>query len=447
MTKHSKRFDLCIVGAGVVGASLAAYCKKYPELNIALIDVSFDFQDRIVGELLQPSGVSVLDDLGLSSAIENIEAQDVLGYALFSKDQHFSMPYTDNETGKQLIGKGITNGAFVQNLRALADANDNVSCISGRVKSLVYDNERVVGVSIHGAEGEEEIIEAKTVIASDGFFSKLRKGLHTIKPTVTSYFIGIELENVVLPYAQHGHIFSSEVANILCYQISNSRTRVLIDYKTETMPTKDDAFKQFLFEDIPNIMPEAIAEAFVSQVKMHDLKFMPNHYLPAKMKNRPKGLILLGDALNMRHPLTGGGMTVGLKDVLYFSACLAHFNTEDFESKVSSFYSKRTEWSATVNVMADALYQVVNNEKLRDACFNYLSYGGDNFKEPISLLAQSNTNKIDLLKHFAAVALNGTFQAPDNQDDIKGRLKHSQDIITDASKIIFPLLKNEFLRF
>jgi Squalene epoxidase len=27
-----------------------------------------------------------------------------------------------------------------------------------------------------------------------------------------------------------------------------------------------------------------------------------------------EGLILLGDAFNMRHPLTGGGMTVGLSD-------------------------------------------------------------------------------------------------------------------------------------
>jgi squalene monooxygenase len=27
------------------------------------------------------------------------------------------------------------------------------------------------------------------------------------------------------------------------------------------------------------------------------------------------GVLVIGDALNMRHPLTGGGMTVSLRDV------------------------------------------------------------------------------------------------------------------------------------
>jgi squalene monooxygenase len=33
------------------------------------------------------------------------------------------------------------------------------------------------------------------------------------------------------------------------------------------------------------------------------------------------GVVVLGDALNMRHPLTGGGMTVTLRDVNSIQQC------------------------------------------------------------------------------------------------------------------------------
>lgn len=42
---------------------------------------------------------------------------------------------------------------------------------------------------------------------------------------------------------------------------------------------------------------------------------MPNRSMPANPHPTP-GALLLGDAFNMRHPLTGGGMTVALSDIV-----------------------------------------------------------------------------------------------------------------------------------
>lgn len=42
---------------------------------------------------------------------------------------------------------------------------------------------------------------------------------------------------------------------------------------------------------------------------------MPNRCMPASSYPTP-GALLLGDAFNMRHPLTGGGMTVALSDIV-----------------------------------------------------------------------------------------------------------------------------------
>lgn len=42
---------------------------------------------------------------------------------------------------------------------------------------------------------------------------------------------------------------------------------------------------------------------------------MPNRSMPADPHPTP-GALLMGDAFNMRHPLTGGGMTVALSDIV-----------------------------------------------------------------------------------------------------------------------------------
>lgn len=42
---------------------------------------------------------------------------------------------------------------------------------------------------------------------------------------------------------------------------------------------------------------------------------MPNKSMPASPYSTP-GALLMGDAFNMRHPLTGGGMTVALSDIV-----------------------------------------------------------------------------------------------------------------------------------
>ena len=42
---------------------------------------------------------------------------------------------------------------------------------------------------------------------------------------------------------------------------------------------------------------------------------MPNRSMPADPHSTP-GALLMGDAFNMRHPLTGGGMTVALSDIV-----------------------------------------------------------------------------------------------------------------------------------
>jgi squalene monooxygenase len=74
------------------------------------------------------------------------------------------------------------------------------------------------------------------------------------------------------------------------------------------------------------------------------------------------GALLLGDAFNMRHPLTGGGMTVALSDTRLLCEMLQPLPT--FEDAIATakrtteFYTARKPVSATINTLANALYKV-----------------------------------------------------------------------------------------
>lgn len=62
-------------------------------------------------------------------------------------------------------------------------------------------------------------------------------------------------------------------------------------------------------------VPGEIYDSFVAAVEKGNIRTMPNRSMPAAPQPTP-GALLMGDAFNMRHPLTGGGMTVALSDIV-----------------------------------------------------------------------------------------------------------------------------------
>lgn len=91
-------------------------------------------------------------------------------------------------------------------------------------------------------------------------------------------------------------------------------------------------------------LPCELRDAFIDQVDKGDIRSMPNRSMPASPLPTP-GAILLGDAFNMRHPLTGGGMTVALSDVVVLRDLLRPLhdfsNADTLTKHLESFYSLR----------------------------------------------------------------------------------------------------------
>jgi squalene monooxygenase len=438
-------YDVCIIGAGPAGAAMASFLGKNG-VSVVVIEKNMSETDRIVGELLQPGGVMKLRELGLEKALTGYDAQEVNGYALFMNGEHFTIAYPQ-QSDEHVSGRGFHNGKFVQALRREMKTHASVEVIEGNAQDFIETADGTVqGVRFckKGDDASREL-RAKLIIVCDGIFSSFREQLTSGNKQVNGYFLGMVLQNCDLPFPQHGHVIITDGSPFLAYPISSNEVRVLIDFPADNPPRKGEELNDFLMNKILGYVPESMKPSFEAAVKEGKLKTMPNHHYAANpiLKN---GVVLVGDSLNMRHPLTGGGMTVAFSDVHMLGSKLLKreiFTSEEtMQNVVAEFYSERHQQIGSINILADALYKVLSNDDLKNACFNYLKRGGNYASEPIAILSALTRDKDLLMQHFFSVAMHG---AKDIMLPLPtpAKIRRSKNMISSAVKIITPLMQNE----
>ncbi|KAF7367314.1 SE domain-containing protein [Mycena sanguinolenta] len=413
------RYDVLIVGAGVAGCALAhalATAPRTTPLRIALLERSLDEPDRIVGELLQPGGVNALKTLGLESVVENIDAATCVGYCVVDAGagKQVEIPYPGGHKGKS-----FHHGRLIMNLRAAARRAPGVDVIEATVKELIEDDSskrRVIGVrALPKGEEEQRSFHASLVIIADGCASKFRSSVFPApKPTTKSHFVGAILKDVVLPIPNHGTVALIKGSGpVLMYQISKHDTRILMDVK-EPLPSD---LKAHILANIAPQLPHSVQPALKTALDTDRLRRMPNSYLPTTPQGSasPKpGIILIGDAWNMRHPLTGGGMTVAFNDIVALQPLLAAVpdlgNWRQVKRALDRWYRARKPLASTVNILSVALYDLFGAdgdelEVLRTGCFKYFELGGECINGPVSILSALAPSPALLTYHFFSVAL------------------------------------------
>jgi squalene monooxygenase len=222
-------------------------------------------------------------------------------------------------TGVDIIprGRSFHHTRFVQNLRAAAMAEKNVTAHWGIVRSLVAakdlaetvervnaqakatnassapafggpaatyasrlsfakDPERVVGIVWQDAEGRESLVTARLTIVANGMFSIFRKELHQSAPVKVSHFCGLVLKHppfkTPLPYPNRGHVLMIDPNPVLFYQIASTDTRVLVDVPAAEY---DKGVKNYFLNVVAPQLPEALRTPFLEALETQEIKAMP----------------------------------------------------------------------------------------------------------------------------------------------------------------------------
>ncbi|KAM6455338.1 squalene monooxygenase [Liasis olivaceus] len=444
--------EVIIVGAGVLGSALAAVLARDGR-KVTVIERDLKEPDRIVGELLQPGGYNTLKDLGLEDAVEGIDAHSINGYIIHNLENkaEVEIPYPCTAAGQVQNGKAFHHGRFIMGLRRAAMSEPNAKLIEGTVIQLLEEDECVAGIIYKDKEtGDTKELHAPLTVVADGLFSKFRKNLISSKVKVPSHFVGCILKNSPQFKANYAELVLGNPSPVLIYQISSNETRVLVDIRGE-IPKN---LKEYMVEKIYPQLPEHIQEPFLIAVQNERMRVMPASFLPPSPVNKA-GVLLLGDAYNMRHPLTGGGMTVALNDIKIWRCLLQtipdlYEDSALLQAKKTFYWTRKKSHSFVVNVLAQALYELFSAtddslHKLKRACFLYFKLGGKCVSGPVGLVSILSPKPFVLIGHFFAVALYATYFCFKSESWItKPRaIFSSLAVMYRACSVIFPLIYSE----
>jgi squalene monooxygenase len=449
--------EVIIVGCGVAGAALAATLGQ-DHRRVLVIERDLSEPDRIVGELLQPGGVAQLCALGLADCLEGIDAQAIKGYGIFHNDERVCLTYPRSTDDEALFGRSFHHGRFIMNLRRAAAKQQSVHIVEGTVNELLEDaSGSVVGVQYRNkASGHTLQVRAPLVVVCDGLFSKFRSKVVGSSTMSSSSFVGLVLSDLQLPFPNHGHVILAKPSPVLLYPISSTEARILVDVPAP-LPTD---MRQHLLDVTAPQLPDQVRDAFVRQLQSGArLRSMP----AARMHPEPytkRGVILIGDAFNVRNPLTGGGMTVAFTDCNILRSILndlhAPLTAEPVDRDrlhalfTKRFFAERRASVSIVNILAHALYEVFSATldpvmvHMQQGCFQYFLLGGQCVAGPMSLLSCISDSPMSLIYHFFSVGFYSMaktllpFPTP-------ARIYNSLKLGYFSAKILLPLLWHEHL--
>ncbi|KAI0600900.1 squalene epoxidase [Biscogniauxia sp. FL1348] len=435
--------DVVVVGAGVFGCAIA-FALANQGRSVILLERWMKEPNRIVGELLQAGGLNSLRKLGLGHCVDDIDAVPCYGFSVFFHGKNVEMPYpyveglVDN-SGKPIAsanksahpkkelprpeGRSFHHGRFIMQLRRSCLNHPNITVVETEAVDTIKGdhNPEILGVqtlTLNPSTGKKEpdTFFGQLTIVADGYASKFRKQYLTQTPVVRSKFYALELQDCQLPSPNHGHVVIGASAPVLLYQIGSRETRVLVDVP-ERLPEAAPAnggVRGYMANVVLPALPACVQPSFRAALE-RDAKIpqsMPNSWLPPTRQSIP-GMLILGDAMNMRHPLTGGGMTVAFNDVAVLADELAPGkvpqlgDTRAVAGAMTRFYARRKQLTSIINVLAQALYSLfaaedANLAKLQRGCFAYFERG--HVAQPMGLLGGLLQKPLVLAYHFFSVA-------------------------------------------
>ena len=488
-----EHYDAIVIGAGVVGPCLAKVLAGQGR-KVLIVEREWSKPNRIVGELMQPSGLLALKRLGMAQAVNNINAIQTVGYYISFFDKNLKINYpeksilmknkininpvpgalTSNKLSSDKLitdetlnmddwekspfvrGVALHHGDFLMNLRSICLNEPNVTKLDGNVTKIIEKNGRVTGIEV----ADKGIFNASLVFSCDGIYSKFRKELSKdYIPSIGSYFIGLDLVDANLPAKYHGHVILGNHAPVLIYQISPHHSRILCAYRSNTLPKRNDVLNYLSNEVLPNL-PNEIKPCFQKSYEesfdgSNIYKAMPNQFLTARLNDKP-GFICLGDSLNMRHPLTGGGMTVGLNDCALMCEILSTLSNDELKDHslvfncMKKFHNERKGLDVVINTLSIALYTLFAADSsaltiLQRGCFYYFLRGGECVNGPISLLSGLCPSSLTLFNHFFSVAFYSCYLNFIDRGFWKFPLAIWENIqaLTTACFVLLPLLSKE----
>ncbi len=404
--------DIVIVGGGLTGASLACALAD-GKRRILLLEACEGRGARFAGELIHPTGVDVLDQLGLLDPLRQAGGVDVEGFAIGIAERPTThLRYAAIPDGRSQ-GFAIDHHDMVSVLRRQAKARPGVEIRFGaRVVELVREGGRVSGVRT----GDGETILADLTLVAEGRHARLRQSLDTGESShLVAYNAALLVDDSVLPEGRYGHIVLGDPGPILAYPIAHlggehHRVRMCFDFPS--LPEEGRGLGPIAAairtRYLP-LVPEPLRSAAARALDQRKPDLAACHAICTRRCVEP-GVALVGEAGGCSHPITAAGMTICLTDVRILAEELGGAGALD--GVLARYQKRRYRFARAREVLADAIYETFLAESdgtraIREGLFRYWQDDRRARAASLALLSGADSRLTSFLAEYWRVAGHG----------------------------------------
>jgi len=352
-------FDVLIVGAGMVGASLACAlgdknCTANRDLKVGIIESNGKF---LRGEYTSDGRASAIaygssqiwQNIGVWGGMQRRGVTPMRQIQVSEGDSSYQVQLRCEDMGQEALGYIVENSVTLASLWEFAMECQNLELICpAQILAIEYLSDRdVMRVKISSEIGDQ-YLETKLLVGADGGRSLVRQ-MANIQISERLYeqtciVTTIQSENSHQNFAYERFQASGPFAIL---PLGSDRACIVWTATTEETPV-------LLALDEPTFLQE-LAKRFGAPLmqKLGNIKVISSdraNYSPRWMHSQtyiqPR-LALIGDAAHTTHPIAGQGMNLGIRDVNALANVLktAHQNQEDLGAiAVLKRYEAKRKW-------------------------------------------------------------------------------------------------------
>ena len=364
----AERYDLAVVGAGPGGAATAYYASK-AGLRTLLLDRQDFPRDKPCGDGLMPHAASEVALIGLADWLDEPHHGKFTSFSMYTETAYLrqGVPPTLHGPHGYVAAREETDAKI---LERATDASAELHTNTRATELIRSSSGAVTGVEAV-KEGETLRFDAPVVVAADGVGGFAGNGMKAHQNAVArrQYFRGLEgLDMDSL------HVFITADMNsdgagygwIFCFGDGRANIGAGVSTKAlqRTGRNLKDYYDRFLEEPqlkawLKNAEPEGPAKSWSLKMGMWGAK------------RYAQGLMMVGDAGSMIHPISGEGVGYAMESGR-LAATWAHEAHErrDFSASLLSGYERQLRRKrARVHLSGQAMVNLVPNLSMMEPLF------------------------------------------------------------------------------
>jgi 2-octaprenylphenol hydroxylase len=340
-----QKFDILIVGGGMVGLTLALTIRKLTTLTVAIVEPSLvtelTTQPEVRVSAINAASQQIFENLDVWSLIQSQRLQPYQHMHIWDKSGYghldFSLEDVDHAPAIAQLGWIIENKVIRNALWEKAQQDTGINFFTGHTLSSLSMGDNEVFISFNPSIKDQMPITAKLVVGADGANSWVKKQM--------------DVATTFRDYDHHAIVATVEcsiVHNNTAWQVflSTGPLALLPLYKDNlcsiVWSTTPDEAKRLLALSPEDFGKEltAASDGKLGQTSLASERFchpLTMRYSQDFVKGR---IVLVGDAAHTIHPLAGQGVNLGLLD----AAALAQTFAEQVKRHQHNETSNNNNW-------------------------------------------------------------------------------------------------------